>query len=95
MDLIDKLENALNNIKYDNIINKYFKFSLILILKFNLKCNHKLIKEENVFILELDLSYIINIYKALNYFIKEDLMKGNNIYCSKCKKFYEAKKRLS
>jgi hypothetical protein len=66
-----------------------------LILKFNLKCNHKLIKEENVFILELDLSYIINIYKALNYFIKEDLMKGNNIYCSKCKKFYEAKKRIS
>ena len=64
-------------------------------MKFNLKCNHKLIKEENVFILELDLSYIINIYKALNYFIKEDLMKGNNIYCSKCKKFYEAKKRLS
>ena len=66
-----------------------------MILKFNLKFNHKLVKEENVFTLESDLSYIINIYKALNYFIKEDLMKGNNIYCSKCKKFYEAKKRLS
>jgi ubiquitin C-terminal hydrolase len=65
-------------------------------LKFNLKFNHKLVKEENVFTLESDLSYIINIYKALNYFIKEDLMEGNNkIYCSKCKKFYEAKKRLS
>ena len=62
-------------------------------MKFNLKCNHKLIKEENVFTLESDLSYIINIYKALNYFIKEDLMEDNNkIYCPKLRNFMKLKK---
>jgi hypothetical protein len=62
-------------------------------LKFNLKFNHKLVKEENVFTLESDLSYIINIYKALNYFIKEDLMKDNNkIYCPKLRNFMKLKK---
>ena len=64
-----------------------------MILKFNLKFNHKLVKEENVFTLESDLSYIINIYKALNYFIKEDLMEDNNkIYCPKLRNFMKLKK---
>ena len=62
-------------------------------MKFNLKFNHKLVKEENVFTLESDLSYIINIYKALNYFIKEDLMEDNNkIYCPKLRNFMKLKK---
>ena len=64
LDLFNKLENELNIINYENIINKYFKFTQITI--YNLNCNDKIIKNDFELSIELEITCNLNIYNALD-----------------------------
>ena len=85
------MENELNTNNYENIINKYFKFTQVSL--YNLSCKDKIEKKDLAITLELDISCNLNIYNSLENFFKQDKMEGDNkIFCSKCKKYYDGTK---
>ena len=85
MDLFDKFQKGLKNTKNEDLIKYFFEF--VILNEYKLNCQHKIIKNEFLFTLELEVDNHNNINNSLKYlFDYKNLDNENLIYCSICKK---------
>ena len=93
MDLFDKFQKGLKNTKNEDLIKYFFEF--VILNEYKLNCQHKIIKNEFLFTLELEVDNHNNINNSLKYlFDYKNLDNENLIYCSICKKKMKGKNKL-
>ena len=84
LNLIDKLELKLKVFNKENLFKNLFEFKIQNNLECTLNNNHKSIKDEIFYTLELEIKDKLNIYNSLKNLLEREMLE-DKIYCPFCK----------